>query len=287
MKTTFKVLAFIVIIASKGTLLTAQNTVTVFDTIRIEEANYNELDFIINDTIIDALYINTSGAVLLGDVHFKFGSGLLGDMVTSATGINLSGSKETDFYLASDLATNDTNLNWKYDVYCPGYVEKNRSRAINSDGSTSVETTYSNVYVWDDGSIGYIIEDMDTIGWSYIHMQPRMDSLKPEWLNNVYKGKPESNHSSREFAMIGEFTGKDLKIVNNTDEDRIYIIKEDTITGIYQIQKPPKMAFKKKNRKVYQPYLLVNDQLSEWERIDVLRLAMVGVRMWRLVKFQY
>jgi hypothetical protein len=114
----------ILMFAINRTITNAQETSATFDTIKIVEGYYNQFDFTIQDTLIETLDIYTEKAVQLKDVHFKVGSGIFGDILTATTGIGLSGYRETDFYFASTLHTSSSNLEWRYDIYCPGYVEK-------------------------------------------------------------------------------------------------------------------------------------------------------------------
>jgi hypothetical protein len=109
-----------------------------------------------------------------------------------------------------------------------------------------------------------------------------------KWSHLVFKYKPRPiTYTFREFGLQGSFTGIETEIIYNSEDERIYLIRNDTMMGIYQCQKPPKMAIKKKNRVFYQPYLLVNKNLTAWERMDVLRLEMIGLRMRRVITLGY
>jgi hypothetical protein len=288
MKHLFIVILYIFIFMMSCTDMNAQETFVAFDTIKIVQAEYYLPEYTIEDTIISKINIQITPTKQLEDVHFKPGADLLGYLVTTTTGLGLGGSKESNFFLASTIRTNNPKLDWNIDVYTPGYVQKNRERVKNSDGSTSVNTTYTNIFAWQKGAIGYIIETGDTIGWYYVYLEPRKDSVMQRWFQPVFKGKQiPTIYNFKEFALKGEFTGREIELLYNTEENRIYLYEGAMIKGIYQCQKPPKVALKKKNRTVYQPYLLVNEKLNEWERMDELRLAMVGLRMIRAVTNGY
>ena len=259
----------------------AQNIVVPCDTIHLSQKEYYRDDFSLQDTLISTISIQKAAAVEMNDVKFKPGGNILGGLATIATGIGFGSTKEVDWYMASTIRTSNPKLDWIFDVYCPGYVEKERTRVKNDDGSYSVETNYVNRFSWEKGAIGFIIEAGDTVGWHYVYRYPRTDTAAQKWSQIVYKGNPEHTAINyREFALIGQFAGKESGILFNSEDNRIYIFNGNTLSGIYQCQKPPEFKLSKKKRKPFaQPYLLVNHNLTAWERMDVLRLAMEGLRM--------
>jgi len=264
----------------------AQEKIPAFDTIHLVHPDYYRNDFSLEDTLIHTISIKSTEAVQMNDAHFKMGGNILGGFATIATGIGFGSAKEVDWYLASTIRTSNPKMDWIFDVYCPGYVEKERTRVKNNDGSYSVETNYVNKFLWNEGAIGFIIEAGDSIGWHYVYRFPRTDTAAQKWSQLVYKGNPAHPVVNyREFALIGEFTGKESGILFNSEDNRIYIYNGSELSGIYQCQYPPKMTLNKKKRKPHeQPYLLVNTEVTAWERMDVLRLAMEGLRMKRAIE---
>jgi hypothetical protein len=261
--------------------LRAQNIVVPCDTIHLSQKEYYRDDFSLQDTLISTISIQKAAAVQMNDAKFKPGGNILGGLATIATGIGFGSTKEVDWYMASTIRTSNPKLDWIFDVYCPGYVEKERTRVKNDDGSYSVETNYVNRFSWEKGAIGFIIEAGDTVGWHYVYRYPRTDTAAQKWSQIVYKGNPEHTAINyREFALIGQFAGKESGILFNSEDNRIYIFNGNMLSGMYQCQKPPEFKLSKKKRKPFaQPYLLVNHSLTAWERMDVLRLAMEGLRM--------
>jgi hypothetical protein len=264
-----------------GGFLKAQDGIAAFDTIHLVQTDYYQDTFSLEDTLINTISIQKTAAVQKNDVHFNLGGNIIGGILTLATGFGFGGTRETDWYLASTIRTNNQKLDWILDVYCPGYIEKERTRVTNSDGSHSVETNYINRFSWSNGALGFIIETGDTIGWQYVFRNPRTDTAVQKWSQPVFKGIPvHSAINYSEFALVGEFTGIESCILFNSVDNRIYIYKGDELSGMYQCQKPPQLKLSKKKRKpAAQPYLLINTNLTAWERMDVLRLAMVGLRM--------
>jgi hypothetical protein len=259
----------------------AQNTVFPFDTIHLTQPEFYSLDFSLEDTMINAISIQRQNAVQMNVAHFKTGGNILGGVMTLATGFGFGGTSDVNWYLASAIRTNNPKLDWILNVYCPGYVEQERTRVTNSDGSHSVETNIINRFSWSKGAMGFIIEGKDTIGWNYVYRSPRTDTAVQKWSQQVYKGIPETEMAiSAEFALVGEFTGKANAIIFNVTDNRLYIFKGNKLSGMYQCQKPPKVTLSKKKRKsAAQPYLLADAELTAWEHMDILRLAMVGLRL--------
>lgn len=277
----FLIFCSLLLCLSRGTLK-AQGNSGVFDTLKIICIDYYCTGYNIDDTTINSVNIQNSAVQQMNDVHFSFGGDVLRGALTLVTGLGIGGSENVDWYLASVIRTNNPELDWILDVYCPGYIEKERTRVKNDDGSFSVETNYVDKFSWHKGALGFIIETGDTIGWHYVYKNPRTDTALRMYALQVYQG--EKSHSSvnyREFALLGELAGNKSVILYNIENNRIYLFSGNGLTGIYQCQKPPpQIAFGRKKRRVSpQPYLLVNNELSHWERMDLLRLAMVGLRM--------
>lgn len=272
-----------------GGFVRAQGTIVAFDTLRLLHNDYYLNDYTLEDTLIDSISIQNVAVKQMNDVHFKFGENIFGGAMTLITGIGFGGAKDVDWYLASTIRTNDQKLDWIFDVYCPGYVKKERTRVTNSDGSHSVETNYVNRFSWHKGAIGFIIEAGDTIGWHYLHREPRKDTALQKWWQPVYNGiQDHSAINYREFALHGQFNGRESVILFNSNDNRLYLYTGNELSGIYECQKPPvQLTFNKKKRKFIQPYLLVNHNLTEWERMDILRLAMVGLRMKSAIESYY
>ena len=265
----------------RGGSLSAQGTDIGFDTLKISCTDYFRSEYIVDDSLINSISIQTSAVKQMNDVHFSFGGDILRGALTLATGLGIGGSENVDWYLASVIRTNNPKLDWELDVYCPGYIEKERTRVKNDDGSYSVETKYTERFSWHNGAIGFIIESGDTIGWHYVHKNPRTDTALRIYAKQIFNERVgHSSFNYREFALLGELAGNKNVIVYNTDDNRIYLFAGEVLTGIFQCPKPPpQIGFVKKKRKVLPSYLLVSSNLTQWERMDVLRLVMVGLRM--------
>lgn len=256
-----------------------QPLITAYDTLYLKQQSANVDDYLLADTNISKISIHASAPVQMNDVKFKIGGDMWRGALTLISGIGISGAKDVDWYLAASIRTNNSHYDWISDIYCPGYIEKQRTRTTNSDGSHGVETSYVNVFSWNRGALGYIIEAGDTIGWHYVIRTPKTDTSIVQWVNKVYKSNTEKmNFNPTDFACKGEFLGNVSVMLYNTAENRMYIFRHDELLGICQFAKIPSPLVRKKKRVYIQPYLLVSTGIAEPDKTDLLRLAITGKR---------
>lgn len=256
-----------------------QPLITAYDTLYLKQQSANVDDYLLADTNISKISIHASAPVQKNDVKFKIGGDMWRGALTLISGIGISGAKDVDWYLAASIRTNNSHYDWISDIYCPGYIEKQRTRTTNSDGSHGVETSYVNVFSWNRGALGYIIEAGDTIGWHYVIRTPKTDTSIVQWVNKVYKSNNEKmNFNQTDFACKGEFLGNVSVMLYNTAENRMYIFRHDELLGICQFAKIPSPLVRKKKRVYVQPYLLVSTGIAEPDKTDLLRLAITGKR---------
>jgi len=262
-------------------IIKAQDTIPAFDTIHFVHANYYLNNYSTDDSVITTISIHTSQITRMNDIHFSVGGDILDGILALSTGVGIGNTKDVDWYMAAMIRTNDPKLDWITDVYCPGYVEKRKERIENVDGSHSIETEFENTVLWHKGALGFIIEAGDTVGWHYVYMDPRVNPALEKWSKKVYKNKQgRSSINYKDFALLGEFLGKESAVFYNSNENMIYLFTGNQLSGKYQCQKPPSpLAFLKRKRKMIQPYLLMNPAITGWDRVDIIRLAIVGLRM--------
>lgn len=270
---------FICLLVCMSNISRAQQPLTAFDTISLKQSQLYYDDYTLNDSTVTRISIQATAPVQMNDVKFKVGGDIWRGALTLISGIGIGGAKEVDWYLAASIRTNNTHYDWISDIYCPGYIEKQRARTTNSDGSHGVETSYVNVFSWQRGALGYIIESGDTIGWHYVVRNPKTDTATIQWANMVYNyTSGKTNINPADFAMLGEFLGKKSILFYNSAENRMYIFRQTELLGICQFAKIPSPLVRKKKRVYVQPSLLVNPLITGPEKYDVLRLSMVGKR---------
>ncbi len=258
----------------------AQNPAVDFDTIKLTKTDPQTEFYTFADSLLQNARIQSSAPVQMKEAQFKPGGDIVRGAITIITGIGIGNSQPVDWYLPAGIRTNNPRLDWITDWYCPGYIEKERTRVTNSDGSKSVETEYYNVFSWERGALGYIIEQGDTIGWHYVSMFPRSDSGFISMREIAYKEQSWLKPAKQpEFALWGQFTGIDSYLIYNADENQVYIFRQHEFVAIYHDSKPPQMVLFKRKKPYVQPYLLVSRELSVQERADIIRLALLSKHM--------
>jgi hypothetical protein len=260
-----------------GSAARAQQSDNSFDTLGIQRIGRVPGKYLVKGTGITMIDIQSSGDKVVANMPRSIALGMLQNVILSLAGSGTVDAKGVTWLRSAALLTNEPRYDWRIDVYCPGRITEQTIRVRNDDGSASTEYETRESYDWGKGSVGFIFESGDTIGRYIIFMEPRHDSLLNRWSGHVYKGKAEPDkiivNPKVEFALKGEFHGKESVIIFNLDEKRIYLFDRSDLKCIYQPDFLQGLV--KKSKRVPQ-LLLVNKTLTGNERMDYLRLATVA-----------
>jgi hypothetical protein len=207
--------------------------------------------------------------------------------LTAITGIGFSTTTEGNWKISGTIRCNDSLGDWNINMFCEGYIEKNRERVRDSDGSWSVETYESKVFYWDRDATGLIIENSDTIGYFLIIMNPREDSLMKPMADYILPDRTVVEDvrpkfrvmvswkpaPGNDYGIIGKFCGKDFYIIRNGTDRKAWISIDNVLVSKFQsdLDYP---GLSKKYR--IQPYLLINTTIPGQDRRDLFRLAMLS-----------
>jgi hypothetical protein len=208
-------------------------------------------------------------------------------IMTMVTGIGFSTTSDAGFMLSGAISCDDSLPDWDFALFCEGYVEKERERVRNEDGSLSVETNEINIYEWDRNATGIIIEDKDTLARFLIVMNPFEDPLvkkaAAEILSDQMPANPgrmngraiaaRNRSNGIDYAIRGKFSGYDFMIIHNGKENKVWIFFDSSLTGMFQTDQQNLMVISKKKRIV--PYLLISRE-TESDRRDIIRMAFLG-----------
>jgi len=176
---------------------------------------------------------------------------------------------------------------WIVSLFCEGYLQKDRERVQNDDGSWSVETNETNVYNWDKNSGGIIMEGNDSIGLFMIIMNPREDELLKSWSIDILPQQQVIQKSKSkirwevswkpspgiDYGISGKFRDKSFVIIRNGIDRKVWIFLDNLLVCIFQSDLNYR-GMSRKYRKV--PYFLMNNNTSRHDRLDLFRLAMVS-----------
>jgi len=205
--------------------------------------------------------------------------------LTVVTGIGFSTTTEGNWKISGKIQCNDSLSDWEINMFCEGYIEKNRERVRDDDGSYSVETSETNVFYWEKDASGLIIENQDTIGYFLIITNPAEDSTLQALAGYMLPGKKAEGSEKHKFrvvvswkpvpgkdyGIIGKFRNKDFLIVRNGKDRKAWISLDNALVCKFQsdLDYP---GLSKKFR--IMPYLLINTTIPGQDRRDLFRLAM-------------
>lgn len=265
--------------------LTGQNTDTAFDTIRLERSdNQTGFNYVVSNFTTKEIGYKKSSFEKVKGGHFPLGTEAARGIFTLLTGWGSNATHEFEWLLAGMITTDDQKLNWKVDIFCPGSILKSTERVRNSDGSVSNETSKEMRVNW-ERSLGLIIRQSDTIGSFMVVKEPRNVRDLDKWTSKIFTLPKENQkkmtmeefqmmtYSKREFALCGNLNGKEIMIIYDAEKNQLYLFKETELSGVLQADQRNSLV-RKKNR--IKPSLLINNNISQENKSDVLLLSMLG-----------
>ncbi len=207
--------------------------------------------------------------------------------LTALTGFGFGSTTDGNWKISGTIQCNDTLSNWAINMFCEGYLQKNRERVRDNDGSWTVETNETNVYYWEKNASGLIMESQDTIGYFLIVMNPREDTLMKTWSDYFLPEKvADDNAKSKikvvvswkpvpgnDYGIVGKFRNKDFFIIRNGTDRKAWISMDNILRCKFQsdLDYP---GLSKKYR--IMPYLLINNNIPGQDRRDLFRLAILS-----------
>jgi hypothetical protein len=206
------------------------------------------------------------------------------NVITDLTGYPFVSSLGADWKISGNITSNDLLPDWNVSLYCRGAVETERE---NRDGLLSVESQEVNVYNWEKGASGIIVEGNDTIGFFIITVNPLEDILlKPHVTevfpdtNNGRTAKPKIRVSASwipspgvDYGIVGKIGYINLMIIRNGTNRKVWIYLDDHLHCMYQSD-INETGISKKYRII--PYFLMENDIPRQERYDLFRLAWVS-----------
>jgi hypothetical protein len=212
----------------------------------------------------------------------------LGDRTwTALTGIRSNSETDGFWEVEGTIKCNDTLPDWSVKLFCEGYQTEDRERVKNDDGSWSVDTKETNFYYWDKNANGLLMEGTDTIGIFMIIMNPREDTLLKHLSANIFEQQetPQNFNSKNhrffrgmpapyiEYATFGNFRGKNLVMIRNSSDRKVWIYMDDLLTCMFQSD-IKNSAVNRKNSQF--AYLFINSNIPSADRRNQFRLAIMS-----------
>ena len=207
--------------------------------------------------------------------------------LTSLTGIGSSSGKEGYWKVSGVIQCNDTLPDWSVNLFCEGYLQKDRERSRDDDGSWSIETTKTKVYYWDKKASGLITESVDTVGFFKIIMGIPEDDLVKKWYGFIFPERSDNQNFSsknnlhfnayfstgKDYEIKGKFRNKNFIIIQNGANRKVWIFIDDLMACMFQGD-IDYSGVSKKNRII--PYILINKEIPACDRRDIFRLAIMS-----------
>jgi hypothetical protein len=207
--------------------------------------------------------------------------------LTAITGFGFGSTTDGNWKISGTIQCNDTLSDWIINMFCEGYLQKDRERVKDDDGSWTVETNETNVYYWEKNASGLIIESQDTIGYFLIIMNPREDTLLKTWSDYILPEKVVNDNAKsksnvvvswkpvpgNDYGIVGKFRNKDFFIIHNGTDRKAWISMDNILRCKFQsdLDYP---GLSKKYR--IMPYLLINNNIPGQDRRDLFRLAILS-----------
>lgn len=209
-------------------------------------------------------------------------SSLSSAVLTEITGLGSSSGREGFWNVSGSIQCNDTLPVWQVNLYCKGYMQKDRERTRNDDGSVSLHTTRTNVYYWNKEATGVILGSTETVGSFKIIIGIPEDELVDKWHGFIFDNHASPKNMSRtepyfsygaSYEIRGKFHGKNFVLIQNGTNRRVWIFFDELLAGIFQGD-IDYSGVKKKSRN--QPYLMINKAIPSAGRRYIFRLAIIS-----------
>lgn len=260
-----------------------------FDSMKISKPKTSKFLYKFNDPVLSSITIKSSSPK-----RSKVSSGeVLGSVGRSAaalfSGISFSSTKEVFWNLKGKLVSNNENLSWEVNLYCPGILEKNKERVKNEDGGYSVETDKVAHLNWHEEATGIILENGDTIAKFIIIMDPRTNPLVSKWNEAPYRQRharynpppqknrwymPSFSYLSVDYAIVGRLRGEGFVLLNNGELWQSWLFDQDRLKMIFDADIDDYPKIEKKDRLV--PSMKCNLPFTIMEKFDMIRMAMMS-----------
>jgi hypothetical protein len=267
--------------------LQGQTETTVLDSVPVVKPKMRRPLYIFSNNGPKEISVRDIPAEFIKDPSTPRLNGWGSALFTSLIGLGSSSTTDGYWKVSGDITCNDTLPEWSVNLFCGGYLKKERERVRNDDGSTSLETNMTNVYNWDKNAFGVIMESADTIGSFQIFRNLPEDEFLNKWSSFIFREQSsKQNFNSKndlfslpnlltglDYEISGKFRDKNFVIIQNGIDRKIWIFWDDSLAGMFQGDFDYTYITKKKRNF---PYFLINKEIPLLDRRDLFRLAIMG-----------
>jgi hypothetical protein len=287
MKLTLLRLLFLLAFLMALSIVSGQEVTTDLDSVRVNKPKMRQSIYQFIDFGSKEIQIEDTKTVLIKDPETSKLNGLGSNVFTSLTGLNSSSKKEGYWIVTGLIHCNDTLPDWNVTLYCEGYIEKEREKVRNDDGSWSIETNEQKVFYWDKDPYAVILENLDTLGSFQINMKLTEDDLLSRWHPFIFPTKSFSQTAGtkksswvitsfiteKDFEIRGKFHEKDFVMIQTGFNHKVWIFIDGALAGMFQADNDnPGVTKKHRNA----PYMLINKEIPASDRRNIFRLAIMS-----------
>lgn len=273
---------FLILLPASG-----QTTITELDSIAVVKPKIRQNIYQFVDFGSKEIQFRDDGSVLVKDPSTPALNGFGSAVFTSLTGLRSSSGKEGYWNISGVILCNDTLPDWYVTINCEGYLEKERQRVRNDDGSWSIETNKTNVYFWDKDPKGIVKESADTICFFRIKQNVPKDALFSGW-NALFFQEPAADnkeaskrnfrsmaglYAGQNYEISGKFRDQEFVIIQTSSNRKVWIFLNGSLVCMFQGDLDY-AGMTKKYRNL--PYLMINKAIPACDRRNIFRLAILS-----------
>lgn len=255
-----------------------------YDTIRFEREKFVGIgDYYSNSRITKGNFHSNLFKVST-DLYYLTKQNTTKDGLYSVIGLGGDLSNRTNWQLEEEISKEEMSFNFKIELFCQGI----QSRAISVDAIDRDHIIWieqpETILDWRNGASGYIWEMGKLSGeFEMVLGSGMFDSSK--WVKRVYNHDYAHNtkllESRKDFAIWCNFLKEEITIIYSSRKDRIYLFSGNILVGLYH---PEKWKFLAKKNRSENPFLLVEENLDESERISLLVLSMFSQWFMNIIR---
>ena len=283
-------IAFFTIILLLGLIFTGQSLFAQqigykYDTIRFSRDRFVSIGDYYSNTKITKHNFPSSLYKVSTEFHYLHQRNIKNGDLATRIGFGSGLYDGASWLLGKGISNEKASLNCTVELYCRGMQNQvYNANVIDRDCYIGTERMDPRLE-WGTGTSGIIrIGDAFCGQFQMTLNPPRTNELNGLLKkvhaadNNQGKEFPKSN---RQFAIWGNFLNEEIAITYNPAENDIYMYNDSVLLGLYH---PDKRKFLSRKSKNDNPFLLVNKDLDENERINLLFLSMLSQWLMNVIR---
>ncbi len=276
MRISFFTIIFLLGVIFSGYNLYGQQIGCKYDTIRLVRDRFVGIGNYYSNTKVTKHNFPSSLFKVSTEFHYLTRRNIKDGDFDSYIGLGTDLSDGASWVLENGLSNEKTSLNCKIEIYCRG-TQNHVFTANVIDRDHYMETERMDpILEWGKGANGFIRVGEEFCGQLQMTQDPQKMNEINAWLTKVYVADnnqaTELPKSNNDFAMCCNLLNEEIVITYIPEKDGIYMYNDSVLLALYHPEKRKFLSGKDKNEN---PFLLVNKDLDENARINLLFLSML------------